>query len=85
MGALTSNEQTAVSDAFLELILADPDLLEAEFASVVAAFQASPPQAPPANTTHRRQPASPAPPPSKHREHHSVPWPGVRVGSAFVA
>ena len=85
MSAFTSNDQIAVSDAFVELILADPDLLEAEFASVVASFQASPPQAPPPNTTRCRPPASPAPPPSKHREHHTVPSPGVTPGQLHVA
>ena len=52
MGAITSTDAAEVSDAFLELILADPDLLEV----VVASFEASPPQAPPASTTHFRPP-----------------------------
>jgi hypothetical protein len=85
MITFTNNEQTAVADAFLEFILADPELLEGEFASVVTAFLASPPQAPPANTTHCRPPGSPAPLPSKHRQFHSVPWPRVYAWQSQVA
>jgi hypothetical protein len=85
MGAITSSDQAAVSDGFVELILADPDLLAAAFASVVASWQASPPQAPTAATTRSRPPAPPAVPPWKQSQHRTVRSPGVTPWQLHVA
>jgi hypothetical protein len=83
MGTIISND--AVSDQFLELILADPDLLEAAFASVVASFEASPPQAPPTSATRVRPSASPAEALGKRNEHRTVRSPRVTPRQLHVA
>jgi hypothetical protein len=85
MGAITRNDRAAVSDQFLELILADPDFLEAAFASVVASFEATPPQARPATTTRFRPPASPAEARCKPSQYRTVLSPSVTPCRLHVA
>jgi hypothetical protein len=62
MGATTSNDAAALSDEFLDLILADPDLFEIAFVSIEASWRASPPKVPLA--ARARRPPSPPPPPT---------------------
>ena len=52
MSAVSLNDARTLRAQFLELVLADPDLLEIEFAVVKAAWNRRPPVAPP--TTARR-------------------------------
>lgn len=60
---ITGNDPASVSDAFMEMILADPDLAEEAFAAVMASWDAGPPS-PPETAT-----ASPPPAPGLR------PWP----------
>ncbi|MHB1930199.1 MAG: hypothetical protein ACYCUG_12405, partial [Acidimicrobiales bacterium] len=57
----------SVSDRFVEVILADPDLFEEAFASVIASWDASPPTVPPVTITARQSPLPRVPlgPPSQ--------------------
>ena len=43
----TISDTRELCDRFLELVLADPDLLDLEFAAVLASWNARPPGAPP--------------------------------------
>jgi hypothetical protein len=47
MRAATLDDTRTLSAQLLELVLADPDLLDIEFAAVMASWDASPPIAPP--------------------------------------
>jgi hypothetical protein len=76
MGAIPSNDAIAVSDEFLDLILADPDLFEIAFASVEASWRASPPKAPP-EATACRPPSPPSPTAGQSPRHGSVCSPGL--------
>lgn len=59
------DDQAAVTDRFLELILADPDLLDAAFAAVEAAWSADPPPRRPTVATRARGPGGRALPPPR--------------------
>ena len=53
----TSNESGSVAEAFIEMILADPDLLDEAFASVVASWGTRPPTGVREEAADRRSPA----------------------------
>lgn len=67
MHVITSDDATAVSDEFFEVILADPDLFEVAFDAVVASWQADPPRFPPVTAAGS---TTPGPPPAPPRESH---------------
>lgn len=58
--ALQQDRQSAVAEEFIKLLLADPDLLDTEFAEIIAASW-------PGLDTSRRQAEPPAAPPAPRR------------------